>query len=111
MGLYGHGDPFGVWPMTSEQMQKALEPWLDKDKALKMLQEEASLEFGSLDVNQGGFRQQAAQWIHSITHEKYLRPLDFLVTSARFRLERQYSPDSPGASLLIVSCCATCADR
>ena len=111
MGLYGNGDVFGVWPIKAEQIQNSLDPWLSQDNAVKMLQEEANLEFGSLDVNHGGFREQAEKWIQSITHEKYLRPLDFLVQSARFRLERQYSPESPGASLLIVICCATFVDR
>ena len=105
MGVYGNGDDMGVWPLTSEQLQEALEPWLSKPKAVQMLQEEANLEFGSLDVNHGGFRQNAERWIHNISHDKYYRPLDALVTSARFRLEREYSPESPGASLLIVIVC------
>ena len=100
MGLYGNGDDMGVWPLTSEQLQEALEPWLSKPKAVQMLQEEANLEFGSLDVNHGGFRQSAERWIHIISHDKYYRPLDALVTSARFRLEREYSPENPRASLL-----------
>ena len=104
MGLYGNGDDLGVWPLTSEHFQETLEPWLSKPKAVQMLQEEANLEFGSLDVNHGGFRQNAERWIHNISHEECWRPLDALVTSARFRLEREHLPENPGASLLIVNC-------
>ena len=83
--------------MTAQHLQKAMEPWLSKPESVQKLQEEANLEYGSFDVNHGGFREHAEQWIRSIEREEYHRPLDALVTSARFRLERLFSPERPGA--------------
>ena len=90
MGLYGHGDPFGLWPMTSQHLRNAIEPWLNKPEAVKRLQEEANLEYGSLDAKHGGFRENAEAWIrsHDLTgteRTQRYRPLESLALSARFR--------------------------